>query len=66
MQHNWSRSAVITKDVKRLETTFVTNSINPINMVVAKMGNGPSWSTTTSVRKFEVCCSSSGILLQVN
>jgi hypothetical protein len=40
---------------KRLETTFVANSVNTTNLAIAKMGPGFVASTPTSTRQLEVC-----------
>jgi hypothetical protein len=46
---------------KRLEITFVVNSVNTTNLAIAKMGPGFVGSTPTSTRKLEVCCSGNRI-----
>jgi transposase InsO family protein len=46
----------------RSETIFVTNPANLANMALTKMGNGHNWLDAPSLRKFEVCYSSSQIL----
>jgi hypothetical protein len=48
------------------EATFVAHSANTANLAIAKMGFRFVGSTSTITRQLEVCCSSSGILFQVD
>lgn len=66
IQQNLCKSVTINKDVQGLETTFIINLANSVNMALAEMGNGHNWSDAPSPRKLEICRSSSWILLQVD
>src|SRR6187455_420828 len=54
------------KMCKRPETTFIANPINTTNLAIAKMGPGFVRSTSTSTRKFKICCGSCRIFFQVD
>jgi hypothetical protein len=66
MQQIWLKSAKIVKMCKRPETTFVANSVNTVNLAIAKMGLRFVGSTPTSTRQLIVCCSGSRIFFQVD
>jgi hypothetical protein len=56
-----SKVRKLPKMCKRLEATFVIDSTNTTNQVVAKMGPGFSRSTPTSVGQLEICRGGGGI-----
>jgi hypothetical protein len=49
-QQIWFKSAKLPKLCKGPKTTFVINSVNTTNLVIAKMGSGLVRSTSTSTR----------------
>jgi hypothetical protein len=51
---------------QRPETTFVFNPVNTAYLTIAKVGPGFVMSTSTSTRQLEICCSGSGLLLQMD
>jgi hypothetical protein len=51
---------------KRSEATFVTNSANTTNLVVAKMGPGSTRSTSTSAGQLEICRGGDRIFFKVD
>jgi hypothetical protein len=61
-----SKVRKLSKMCKRPETTFVTNPINTANLAIAKMGPGFVRSTSTSTRKFKICCGGCRIFFQVD
>jgi hypothetical protein len=48
------------------KTTFVSNSVNPAHLATAKVGPRFTRPTSTSARKLEICCGSSGVLFKVD
>jgi hypothetical protein len=50
-----SKVRKLPKMCKRSEATFVIDSANTTNLVVAKMGPGSARSTSTSAGQLEIC-----------
>jgi hypothetical protein len=48
------------------KTTFISNSANPTHLATAKVGSRFARPTSTSARKFKICCSSGGIFFKVD
>jgi hypothetical protein len=54
------------KSARDKKTTFVSNSANLAHLAIAKVGSRFVRPTSTSARKFKICCSSSGVFLKVD
>jgi hypothetical protein len=51
---------------QRPKTTFVFNSANPAHLAILKMGPRFIRPTSTSTRKFKICCGSGGEFFKVD